>query len=331
MIIMMKKNVGRSLMLIFSCLTVFACKKVDNGFLSDYIRYEELPIEVPQGRTYVSYALNPDGSNKPSKIKLLNVYNKITGENVNDLFFKKYETMVWTAFYDPKIDTTLELINDKRKDSLVYPISINESSGQLEANHTTINIPVGEYEFDLQVSNSAGTKIYPKIGEFILIEKPEFEIPDPRTSVAMKVGDETSTVTLPGGKIEVKRIGDEDKIIVRIVDKNGTPFNPEKGEISRRPQPGTGGGWLQTMQDYALSHQLYEDRMEFVYGVSPFPLSSLGNGFNYYYRIPAQYVTYDEDLGIPDDMYSCNARFSFRAFFPGTYEITVIVDSVTKR
>lgn len=328
---MIKKNIWRLIMYISTFAVIFACKKVDDGFLSDYIRYEELPIEVPQGRAYVSYALNPDGSNKPAKIKLLNVYDKETGQNVNEIFFKKYEISVWTAYYDPKVDTTLDMINDKRKDSLVYPISINESSGQLEANRASINLPLGTYEFDLEVSNSAGTKVYPKIGEFILKEAPAFETPDPRTSVAMKVGEENSTVTLPGGRIEVKRIGEEDKIIVKIVDKYGTPFNPEKGEIARRPTPGTGIGWLQTMQDYALSHTLFEDRMEFSYGVTPFPLSSLGNGFNYYYRIPAKYVSYDESLGIADDTHSCNARFSFRAFFPGTYEITVIVDGVTKR
>ena len=329
----MKRNIRLNILITTSLLVMAAaCKKVPDGFLSDYIRYEELPINVPQGRAYVSYALNPDGSNKPAKIKLLTIYDKATGNDVTDLFMQKYELPVWTSYYDPKVDTTLELINAKRKDSLVYPISINESSGQLEANRATVNLPLGAYEFDLEVTNSAGTKRYPRIGEFNLNEAAFFEVPAVRSTVAMKVGEESTTKLLPNGGIEVNRIGDdEDKIIVRIVDENGVPFNPKAGEIGRRPASGTAGGWLQTMQDYSISYEIFDDRMEFVYGVVPFPLSSLGNGFNYYYRIPAEYVHFDESLELPDDTYSCNARFSFRAFLPGTYEIKVTVEGVTKR
>ncbi|WP_257666797.1 DUF5007 domain-containing protein [Parapedobacter tibetensis] len=329
----MKRNIRLNILIAASLVVmVAACKKVPDGFLSDYIRYEELPINVPQGRAYVSYALNPDGSNKPAKIKLLHIYDKVSGDDVTDLFMQKYELPVWTGYYDPKVDTTLELIDAKRKDSLVYPISINEASGQLEANRGTVNLPLGSYEFDLEVTNSAGTKHYPLIGEFNLNEAPFFEVPAVRSTVAMKVGEESTTKLLPAGGIEVNRIGDdEDKIIVRIVDKNGVPFNPAAGEIARRPASGTGGGWLQTMQDYALSYEVFEDRMEFDYAVVPFPLNSLGNGFNYYYRIPTQYVQFDEGLELPNDTYSCNARFSFRAFLPGTYEIRVIVDGITKR
>jgi len=122
----------------------------------------------------------------------------------------------------------------------------------------------------------------------------------------------------------------DNKVVVKIVDKNGVPFNPKKGEIARRPNSGTAGGYLQTMQDYSISTTLFDDRMEFVYGVLPFPLVSLGNGFNYYYRIPAPYVNFDDSLGLPYNTYSCNARFSFQAFVPGTYQVDVIVPQVTR-
>src|SRR5690606_9076028 len=126
-----------------------ACKKVQDGFLSSYVRYEEFPIEIPQGRAFVSSALNPDGSAKPLDVRLLAIYDRETGQNVTETFLKKFEIPVWTGLYDPKIDTTLELIDQKRKDSLVYPISINPNSGQVEANYATINLPTGSYEFDL--------------------------------------------------------------------------------------------------------------------------------------------------------------------------------------
>lgn len=329
---MKNKIIKITLLVLVGSMSMMACKKVQDGFLSSYVRYEEFPIEVPQGRAFVSSALNPDGSAKPMNVKLTAVYNLETGENVTEMFLKKFEIPVWTGLYDPKIDTTLDLINTKRKDSLVYPISINPQSGQLEANYATINLPTGSYEFDLEVANSAGTKQYPKIGQFNLNEAPYFEIPAIRSTVAMKVGEETTTKLLPAGRIEVERIGeDENKIVVSIVDENRIPFNPEAGEIGRRPLGGTAVGWLQTMQDYSLSFEALNDRMEFTYGVVPFPLNSLGNGFNYYYRIPSTYVRFNDDLQLPDNQYSLNVRFSFRAYLPGTYKVTVIVDGVTRK
>ncbi|WP_028295416.1 DUF5007 domain-containing protein [Olivibacter sitiensis] len=328
----MKRNYKIALGLtLVTLVTAIACKKVPDGFLSQYIRYEEFPIAVAQGRASVSSALNLDGSGKPVTVKLLHVYNKETGANVDDLFAQTYNVPVWTGLYDPQIDTTLDLINAKRTYQDLPPIVINEYSGQLEANMGTLNVPTGSYQFDLEISNPAGTNIYSRIGEFELSSAPTYEIPAARSTVAMMVGAESTTKTLPAGEISVERIGEEDKIIVRIVDKNGTPFNPAAGEIARRPNSGTAGGYLQTMQDYSLSYQTFDDRMEFIYGVVPFPLNSLGNGFNYYYRIPTQYVHFDESLDIADDTYSCNARFSFRAYYPGTYEITVTVLGVAHR
>lgn len=318
---------------LFTALSFSSCKKLPDGSLSPLVRYEVLPIEIKQGRASVSTAINPEGSTKPLKFTLLNVYNRETGVDVTDLFMKKYQHRVWKALYDSKIDTTLEMINAKRIDSMVYPISINPVSGQIEANYTTVNLPLGKYKFDLKVENPAGERIFKDIGEFDLVSAAFFEIPAVRSTVAMKVGEEGTPKTIVSNDthIKVTRVSDkEDKVIVRIKDKNGNIFNPKKGEIARRPNSGTAGGYLQTMQDYALSTELFDDRMEFAYGVVPFPLVSLGNGFNYYYRIPAKYVRFDESLGLPYNTYSCNARFSFQAFAPGTYEIDVIVPQVVR-
>lgn len=328
----MKKLIIKALALVIlvSAITI-ACKKVPDGFLSPNIRYEEVPILVPQGIVKVSTALTLDGSAMPIKVKLLHVYDRATGKNVDDIFSKKYTIKVWTGLYDPKLDNTLEKINAKRKDSLVLPISINEFSGQLEANIATLNVPLGEYEFDLEVSNSAGSKVYPKIGRFNLIPAASYEIPAVGSQVAFKVGAENISKVLSPTLISVVKLAEApDKVIVRMVDKNGVPFNAAAGEIGRRPLSGTAVGFLQTMDLYSLSVTNFADRMEFVYGTVPFPLSSLGNGFNYYYRIPTQYVHFD-DPTLPDGQYSCNARFSFRAFIPGTYEVTVKIPGVTHR
>lgn len=328
----MKRSIIYSLGLLLG-LGFSACKKIPDGNLSNIIRYEELPIQVPQGRDYVSTAINPEGSTKPLKIKMLNVYDRETGKDVTDLFTKTYKHKVWKALYDPKVDTTIAMIEAKRIDTMIRPININPVSGQLEANYTSVNLPIGKYKFDLEIGNAVETRVYKDIGEFDLVEAPFFVIDAVRSTVAMKVGAEGTTKSIPSTNEHqvTKRISEEgNKVIVRIVDKNGTPFNPKAGEIARRPNSGTQGGFLQTMQDYSIETQLFDDRMEFTYGVVPFPLNSLGNGFNYYYRIPAPYVEFDDSLGLPYNTYSCNARFNFRTFAPGTYQIDVIVPMVKR-
>lgn len=327
------EKISLNLVIALFLLVVIGCKKLPDGHLSSLIRYEVQPFQIQQGRTDVSSSLNSEGSSKPFTVKLLNIYDRETGQNVTDIFSTAYPTKIWTALYNPKIDTTLEMINAKRTDVMLPAIAINAMSGQIEANPLTENLPLGKYKFDLEIENSAGRRIYPNIGEFDLIAAPTFEIPLVRSTVAMKVGNESVTTTIPSNNthIQVTRVGNqEDKIIVRFLDKNGAVFDP-RTEIQRRPIGGISVGFLQTMQDYSLSTSVSADRFEFIYAVVPFPLESLGNGFNYYYRIPAQFVEYDASLNLPYNTYSCNARFSFRAFSPGTYQVDVIIPQVTRR
>lgn len=314
------------------CASVYtSCKKLPDGFLSPLVRYEEDPIIIQKGRVKVSSALNFDGSTKPAKIKLVHIYDKATGNVVDDIFFKKYTIKVWKSLYDRKTDTTLELIAAKQIDAEITPIVINEVSGQVEANYTTLNIPAGDYEFDLEITNGAGAKMYPKIGQLQIIDAPPFEAnPELGTPYVrmIKVGDETQGTSLTSTndvQVDVQKTADEpNKIIVKIVDKNGVPFNPLAGEIIRRPNTGNNPvpPFLQTLQDYSLKTDLFDDRMEFAYGVLPFPLESLGNGFNIYYRIPTQYFSHDDQVNFPDGQYSANPRFVFRVYVPGTYVIT---------
>lgn len=314
-------------------LAVGACKKLPEGNLSDIVRYEILPIEIKRGRVDVSTAINPAGSSKPTEYKLLKIYEKETGKDVTDIFEKPYPIRIWTKMHDPRIDKSIEQIDAKMKDTLMGALKINKFSGAIEFNKHTLKIPKGNYMFDLEIKNSNGTRTYPKIGEFKIMDAPFYEIPAVRSTTAMKVGDETVTKSISNNANHIKvtaldTIGN--KITVRFLDKNGIPFNPKAGEIERRPNSGTGGGYLQTMTDYAMKTTLFDDRIEFTYGVISFPLYSLGNGYNYYYRIPAKYVKYDDGLGLPYNTYSCNPRFSFRTFYKGNYTIDVIIPQVTR-
>ncbi len=323
-------------LIIIGC-AVNSCKKIPDGFLSPLVRYEEDPIIIQKGRVKVSSALNFDGSTKPAKIKMVHIYDKATGKTVDDIFLKTYSIKIWKALYDSKTDTTLELIAAKQTDTLMTPIVINEVSGQVEANFTTINVPVGDYEFDLEITNGAGTHLYPKIGQLQIVDAKPYEAnPEIGTPYIrmIKVGNESVGTSIFSPIVTIDRIAETpNKIIVKIVDKNGIPFNPKAGEIIRRPNTGNNPipPYLQTLQDYSLKTEIFDDRMEFSYGVLPFPLQSLGNGYNIYYRIPTQYFSHDDQLKYPDGQYSANPRFVFRAYVPGTYTITYHATDLTHK
>ena len=63
---MKSTNLIKILLAITCVITLAACKKLPDGFLSSIIRYEEDPILIAKGRVYVTSALNLDGSVRPA-------------------------------------------------------------------------------------------------------------------------------------------------------------------------------------------------------------------------------------------------------------------------
>jgi hypothetical protein len=308
-------------------LVTSACKKSASGFLSPYIHYEVDPILIPKGRNFLSAGLNGDGTSQPFTCKVLHFYDKATGKNVDTMFAHTYPVPVWTALYNPKTDTTLALINAKRQIINSPAIAINPKSGQITSNFGALNLPGGEYQFDLEITNEAGTKTYPKIGDFILKDTTTFDaVPALGTQYdrLYQTGNENVTILVGVPTLNITRLADTPNIVtVQFLDKNGVYFNPSKGEIIARP---SGNTYLQTLEQYAVSHRYTNNSMIFSYAFTPFPLNSLGNGFNIYYRIPGLYANVD---GYPAGSWSLNPRFPVRFYVPGSYLITMQFPDVT--
>jgi len=321
--------------ILFTCLILgaYSCKKTPEGFLSPDIHYEASPLLIPKGRNFLSDGLNCDGSSQPYTAAVLHYYDKATGKNVDTLFSKVYPVQVWTALYNSKTDTTLALINAKRKTINTTAISILPKSGQIVANYAALKIPAGEYQFDLQITNIAGTKVYPKIGDFELVDTTDYEsVPDIGTQYdhLFEVGNESVSKAAGVPILTITRVGDTPDIVtLQFLDKNGAFFDPKNGEVVRRPNTGVDPTppYLQTLQDYGLAYTATDNSMIFTYAFAPFPLSSLGNGFNIYYRIPTQFAQID---GEPNGKWSLNPRFPIQIFVPGSYLITMQFPDVTR-
>jgi hypothetical protein len=305
-------------------ITTYSCKKSTTGFLSPYIHYEQNPIQVPKGRAFLSSALNPDGSSMPFTATVIHYYNKATGQIADSLFNKKFPVQIFTGYIDPAKDTSFQQIESFLKIENLPAVKILPNSGQISANAGALYLPAGEYQYDLKITNEAGTKIYPKIGDFILKDTTTYDaVPaiGSTSETRIQVGNETMSKAGIPPLLTITRVADTPNIVtVKYMDKNGVFWNPQKGEIVSRPAAGlnTIPPFLQSLQEYTSSFYYTPTSSVFRYPLTPFPLNTLGNGFNIYQRIPAQFVIND---GLPNGMYSLNLRFPIRIYVPGSYLI----------
>jgi len=290
-----------------------SCTKYGKGFLSPSVSYAVNQFSINKGRIATSYSLTTDGSSVPLHIKWTHIYDA-TGNIVDTLFTKKYLVPIWTASYNPLLDTSYALIIAKRSTAMLQPIVVNESNGTIEANSGTIFLPSGTYSMDMEVSNAAGKQILKNLISLLIIDGKPVEIA-PETDVfsnALLKAGSASFAGAAGGinngtffrgpnnpydNFTVTRFADTPNIfILKIMDRNGVVFNPKLGEISKRLRSGLNPvpPFFQNLQDYAPDTFIATDSaLTLKYPLVPFPIESLGNAFNMYYRIPSKFASID--------------------------------------
>jgi hypothetical protein len=345
------------------------CTKVEKGYLSPTMAYSVSSFTATVGRTAYSYTLVPDGSSVPIKVKILHFYDA-TGKVVDDMFNKTYPVSVWTAAYDSKTDVTYATIMAKRKVVQMAPININESSGQIEANPATIYLPLGSYSIDIQVTNIVGTQVLKNIMTINLVTGNNIDTSPVTGSYSLgRLWANTAGGPANGASFgsfnginnpfvveTITRVADTPNIIsFKLLDKNGKPFNPKNNEIMKRPNSGLNPNppFLQNLQDYAPDTFVATDSlMTLKYPLVPFPIVSLGNGFNMYYRIPTAFAHIDSTSSwtsntagnyykgttdthfkgyFKDNLYDYSLRIPLRINVPGSYRITLKFLNVTHR
>jgi len=351
-------------LLIVSVGLFTACTKYGAGFLSPYVQYAVNQFTIVRGRTTSSYSLITDGSNIPMTVKWTHIYDS-TGAIVDSIFLKKYPVTVWTAAYDPLIDTNYASIAAKRTVANLVPITVNQSNGTLEANSGSIYVPIGTYTMDLQVSNVAGTESLKKIMKINIQDGKTIELsPESgnfsngllltNTPNGAKRGALFNGPSNPYDSVVVTRFADTPNILIlRVMDRNGIPFDPKTGEFTKRPNSGLNPNppFLYNLQDYAPdTFTATDSMMSLKYPLAPFPIVSLGFGWNMYYRIPTQYVHIDSTtnwssnpgglyytgtsdphyLGVyKDGIYDYSLRIPMHIQVPGAYRIDIKILNVT--
>ncbi len=340
-----------------------ACTKYQNGFLSPYVQYAVSDFSIIRGRVSTSYSLITDGSSIPLHVKWIHIYDS-TGKIVDDIFSKKYLVGVWTSAYNNKTDKDYASIIAKRGTDSLPPIVVNETSGTISSNSGSLNLPLGTYTMDFQITNSASTEVLKKLMTLHILDgKPLETAPEQGAFANGRAKTNTAPVTYffngqnnPFVAYTIKRYADTPNVfILKFTDRNGVPFNPETSEIIKRPATGLNPDppFLQNLQDYAPDTYVATDTaISIKYPLVPFPIASLGNGYNMYYNIRASAVQIDStstwssnSAGIfyqgPSDShflgtyvngeYDYSIRVPMRIQVPGSYELIVKILNVVHR
>jgi len=352
------------IVLALGSLTIAGCTKYGNGFLSPSVQYAVNQFSIIRGRTATSYSLITDGSSIPMQIKWTHIYDS-TGNIVDSLFSKTYPVSIWTAAYDPLADTSYASIIEKQSIENLQPLVVNVSNGTIEANNGTLYLPLGNYKMDLKVTNQAGSETLNSIMQIDIVDGKPLEMAPEQGAFSNSLalaGNAAAAKTLfngannPFDSFTVIRYADTPNVLVlKVTDRFGVPFNFQTGDITKRPNTGLNPTppFLQNLQDYAPdTYQTTDTSISIKYPLVPFPIASLGNGFNMYYNIPTAGVTIDSTTAwtsntagvyysgpsdshyagvYPDGKYNFYVRIPMRIQVPGYYEIIVKILNVTHR
>ncbi|WP_183558879.1 DUF5007 domain-containing protein [Mucilaginibacter sp. SP1R1] len=314
----MKKNLIYLSYTVFLLITIIcSCKKPEVGYISNNLNYSPQLLIVPQGITMYSNAINTDQSTQPLKVKLLAIRNKLTGKPAPDML--KLDTINTFSGEITDADSTLALLNAKITKSLKQPFNVNPLGGRLEFSTATSNVDSGLYTIDVEVSNLRGSKTLLNACDIQLVAKINSSIGSTFSSYS-DVEAETNFTTLPNPVASIERTAGPNKVIIKVVDKNGIPFNPAAGQVINR---GDRGNYAQMNPYYPVVKTT--TGMEWGFPVLPngFPIKLGANGTLCYYRVPGAYNTLNKNVNLTFD--------AFKVFSPGTYTLTITLPTITKK
>ena len=323
-------------------LMIWSCSKVEIGYLSDYIKYENPILYVQSGTDVSTGKLLPDGSTKPLMVEMLEIRNKETGEIAEDLLISR-PIVNWAEAYNYETDSTLAQIEEKLTYVDAPAFVFNNVNGEIRWNANTQYAEAEQYEFDLKVSNVRGENVYPNIGQVEITPFVPVTFVN-KTRIQVRSLDPVKTIysviedldLLYDGTSEINtvtKISDESSpgitVRLKVVDKNGTPFNPKTGEVL----PNWSGSNLPSYEQSSVNTELTDEAFIYHFPVTPFPY------YTWYNKNPLMYYHLPEgSLGNLDDnedydpingRYWLNFRTNLRINAPGTWEILIRFPTVT--
>lgn len=319
----MKKTIMRAGLasLVGVCTLLYACEPKEIGYLSDEIYYRVNPFLASKGQTVYSAPLELDGSSSPMTVRLLAVRHKESGLSADSLL-KTFDVQQYSSAIT-RDDSTLELLNKKIIVKPEQVLRINPLGGRIEVTSASSNVALGTYTFDIEVSNSRGTRQLKNACDVVITgaARADYTLMDGSFYTTSDVSGETNFSGRYTPQVTAQRIvNGQNRIILKYVDKNGVPFNPAKGEIVNRGDRG----------NFAQMNPYYKEVKTDTAMVWQFPVLQAGfpafggnNGDLIYYRIPGRFTDVNSNVN--------PVLGGIRVYSPGTYIITFKLPTISRK
>lgn len=299
--------------------SISGCKKIEKGFISDYMYYSPNPIIATQGGVFNSKAIELDGTTGPVTVKLLAVRNADTGQPAPDMI-KEFNIKQFLGEITSD-DSTIALVNKKIVVKPALPLEVNAIGGRISLSQATAFVSTGNYVIDVQVSNVRGTREILNACKIQLLPKTNYALdPDPFYTTS-DVNAETGFSDLSPLPITITYDNKgPNKIRFEYVDKNGVAFNPSAGEVITR---GDRGNFSQMNPYYPLVRTTSALEWDFIDFPNGFPIKLGSNGTGNYYRIPGRFTVENKNVN--------PVFFGFKALSPGTFTVRVQIPTITRK
>jgi len=320
--------------LVFIALFAVGCSKIQSGYITDKLVYLRNPQIVSAGVLTTSILPELNGTSQPIHFFIAAAYDSLGIPT--DMLTKNVDLVVWNEPYNLTADTSIALVNAKRK-TIQMPITqLNERSGQFTFTPASNLAPKGKYSFDVRMENVAGSQVF-KDAMVIDIQQVLYSTGRCDINIMDITNFGGGYITAPSAtvnRIERKPTDQSPNTIsFKIVDKYGKPWNPKAGEIVPR-------GDRPSFPSFdRFSKQVNTDStMTWAYPFAPFPLgtdASTYNAYDVFYRVLMAHVAIDGSVpanGAPclPGKWNMNVTFGFRFLYDGDWEVTIHIGNAKR-
>ena len=190
------KNIIKYILVISFTLALFSCEEIPApGSIAPDVKYKNRKQFAISGMQQNIGYFEASSSTLPMKFAIVNIY-ETSGQDISALTEELPVVQYNSAIVGNETPDELAL----KTDTVSKPaISVNTFTGQIEIQEGN-NIPAGEYHFDIEITNTSGSKV---LEDAIVIEFKEYEIASwsrnmVQQPVIERIGDEPHQILFQG-------------------------------------------------------------------------------------------------------------------------------------
>ncbi len=217
------KSIIIYLFIFVSTITMISCEEIpEPGSIAPDIKYKNRKQFAISGMKQTIGRFEVSTSTLPLEFSIVNI-SETDGKDASALT-EEVPVVIYTEAIDG--NESAEELAMKTKTVMQPAVSVNQYTGQIEILEGN-NITAGEYHFDIEISNSSGSRI---LKDAIIIEFKEFDLISSSSGMAQKP--------------VIERIGDTPNQILFVGHLNGEALHGNRIDFTKKRSEGFAGTFV---------------------------------------------------------------------------------------